>query len=306
MSCTSPITVWYGRELSSQGNRRVVFEAGLAEDGAVPFKIPCHQCMGCRIDRNSDWSLRLMQENKFHACSCFLTITYAPEFLPEHGTLVKRDVQLFMKRLRKHYPNAQIRYYLCGEYGDKNGRPHYHAIVFGVDFSEDRRPHSKNAWGDQLYSSATLDKLWGKGNCQIGKVEPSSCRYVAGYIFKKVNGKRAEEHYRRVDPVTGETWTLLPEFSLMSSRPGLGYRHYAAYGNQMYLRGSCIVNGVQVPIPKYYDRKLGQDDPLRLESIKTGRFEDAQKRKAENTPERLAVKAEIMQAKRDLYSQRDL
>jgi hypothetical protein len=305
MPCTHPVTAWRSKEVNANGNRPLVFAEHKGVEGSQ-LKIPCHQCTGCRIDHGSGWAIRLMHESRFHVYCSFLTMTYRPECLPEHQTLVKRDVQLFYKRLRKEYPNIRIRHFTVGEYGDKNGRPHYHAIVFGVAFLEDRRPHSKNALGDQLYTSKTLDRIWGKGDCQIGTVSPQSCGYVAGYAFKKINGKRADEHYRRVDPATGETWMLQKEFSLMSTHPGIGHTHYELYRDQMYRRGSVISKGRELPIPKYYDRLLKRDDPLRLESIKTGRFEDAMKHAEDQTPERLAVKEEILLAKRREYVHKDL
>lgn len=305
MPCTSPVTAWRSKELNANGNRPLVFAEHKGVEGSQ-LKIPCHQCTGCRIDHGSGWAVRLMHEAKFHFCCSFLTLTHDQEHLPEHGSLVKRDIQLFYKRLRKEYPGLKIRHFTVGEYGEKTQRAHYHAIVFGVAFLEDRKPHSKNRFGDQLYTSATLDRIWGKGSCQIGTVTSTSCAYVAGYAFKKINGKRADEHYRRVDPRTGETWLLQKEFALMSTRPGIGYKHYENYRDQMYSRGSVIVKGRQVPIPKYYDRLLKRDDPLRLDSIKTGRFEDSLKHVADQTPERLAVREEILLAKRKEYVSKDL
>lgn len=297
MSCTSPRTVWWSKKLNDNGNKTIVFNDAFS-DGEPPFKIPCGQCTDCRIRKGSDWTSRLVHESKFHLVSSFLTMTYDDAHLPEHETLVPRDMQLFVKRVRKHYPGVKLRYFGVGEYGEKTHRPHYHMILFGAAFLEDRRPHSKNSAGDQLYTSATLEKLWGKGHCLIGNVSPQSCGYVAQYAFKKINGKLGEEHYRRVDPRTGETWVLQKEFANMSTHPGIGYEHYARYANQMFQRGSIIENGKEKAIPKYYDRKLMQDDPLRMESIKTGRFEDAQLRKSEQTPERLAVREEILKARR--------
>lgn len=305
MPCTHPVTAWRSKEINGNGNRVLVFAEHKGLEGSQ-LKIPCHQCTGCRIDHGSGWAIRLMHESKFHFCSCFLTLTQDDQHLPEHRTLVKRDVQLFYKRLRKEYPGVTIRHFTVGEYGDKTQRPHYHAIVFGVAFLEDRRAHSKNKLGDQLYTSPTLDRVWGRGQCLIGSVSPQSCGYVAGYAFKKINGKRADEHYRRVDPVTGETWVLQKEFALISNRPGIGFKHYAEYRDSMFTRGSVIVKGRQMAIPKYYDRLLKRDDPLRLDSIKTGRFEDSLKHAADQTDERLAVKEEILLAKRREYVHKDL
>ena len=55
--------------------------------------------------------------------------------------LKKSDFQKFIKRLRKDY---DIKYFACGEYGDKTLRPHFHAILFGVNFSDDKIIFSKS------------------------------------------------------------------------------------------------------------------------------------------------------------------
>lgn len=302
--CNYPITAWYSAELTVNGLRKLVFNK-TKSDGTPSIKIPCGQCTGCRISRTSDWSVRLMHESRYHAVSSFLTLTLDPHHYPANGSLDKSLPRGFMRRLRKHYknidPELKIRYFAVGEYGETTGRAHYHMILFGVGFLEDRRPHSKNAQGDQMYTSATLDKLWGKGQCLIGNVSPQSCGYVAGYAFKKINGSRADDHYRRVDPETGETWVLQKEFAGMSNHPGIGFDFYQDYHQQTYLRDSVIVKGRQRPVPKYYDRKLKESDPEWLERIKAERMAKAELHKEDQTPERLQVKEEILLAKRREY-----
>lgn len=311
MACFHPVTVWWSAKLNDNARRTLVFSAG-ASDGRPPFKISCGQCAGCRISRSSDWTSRLVQESRFHSESAFLTLTQDDLHLPSDGTLVKRDLQLFMKRVRRYvdkmFPGRKVRFFGVGEYGE-NGtlRPHYHLILFGFAFLEDRKPHSKNRFGDQLYTSATLSELWGRGFCEIGSVSARSCGYVAQYSFKKINGKRALDHYFvRVDEATGEMIYRQKEFALMSTRPGIGYQHYKNYGDQMFVRGSVIDRGRELPIPKYYDRKLLQDDPERLKAIKDQRANEALKRKSEQTPERLAVREEVALAKRRENTKREL
>lgn len=297
MPCLYPVTAWRSKELNANGNRPLVFAKHKGVPGSQ-LKVPCHQCIGCRIDHGSGWSIRLMQESKFHQCCSFLTLTMAPEFYPKNGSLSKRDLQLFWKRVRKEFPGLLIRHYSVGEYGEKTGRAHYHAICFGLNFIVDRKFHHQNNKKQSLYTSPTLNRLWGKGECYIGEVTPTSCAYVAGYAFKKINGTRAEEHYRRVDPGTGETWMLQKEFALISNRPGIGYRHFEQYGDQMYLRDSCVLRGRELSVPKYYDRCLKKVDPERLERLKEKRVEQALLHADDQTPERLAVKEVILQAKR--------
>lgn len=71
--------------------------------------IPCGRCSGCRLERSRQWAIRCCNEAKMYQDNAFLTLTYAPECLPEGGTLVRKDMQDFWKRYRKVY-GAGIRY----------------------------------------------------------------------------------------------------------------------------------------------------------------------------------------------------
>jgi len=266
------------------------------------MQIPCKNCVGCRLDNARSWATRLMHERPHHDLACFLTFTYNNHFLPKNGSLDKTHFQLFMKRLRKyhHYYNpgaGNLKYYMCGEYGGNTQRAHYHAIVFGLDFA-DKKFHKVTKKGERLYVSPKLDSLWGMGNCYIGSVTHKSAGYTARYCLKKVNGENAIEHYKRVNTETGEIVQVEKEYMACSN--GLGLAHFEQHYQTMYLRDSCIVEGKETPVPKYYDRKLEQINPDWLEEIKEKRKADALKRKEDNTRERLAVREEIKQAQVNL------
>lgn len=308
MPCYHPVTAWRSRDVNTAtGKRSLVFNERLGMDNSQ-LEIPCGNCIGCRLDNARSWSIRLMHERQQHELCCFLTLTYDNHNLPYPPSLDKRHFQLFMKRLRKyhHYNNPdapKIKYYMCGEYGGNTNRPHYHAIIFGLNFA-DKRPFKKGKRGDQIFTSEKLNELWGMGYCWIGSVTFQSAGYVARYCLKKVNGDASDDHYRFVDPATGECTQLLKEY--MAGSQGLGLSHFLEHHEQMYIRDSCIVNGKQAPVPKYYDRKLGQMNPELLEEIKQRRKDRAVLRKEDNTRERLAVRKEVKQAqvnllKRDLY-----
>lgn len=306
MACLHPVTAYRSQIVNASGKRSLCFDPHKAIPGSE-LKIPCGKCMGCRIDRSQQWGTRLMHEKLFHQESCMLLVTYDNEHLPEHGTLVPLDIKKLMKALndklgpalREKYGQG-IRYFLCGEYGDINGRPHYHVIIFGADFHEDRKYYKKTKGGHQLFRSPSLTKLWGKGNIDIGNVTQESCEYVARYILKKVNGDRAIDRYSRIDETTGEWYMLHPEFIRMSNRPGIGSLFFDDPANSnMYARGGfprLRGRGLKA-IPKYYDRKLEKIDPERLQRIKEQRRAAAELRKADNTPERLAVREEVLAAK---------
>ncbi|MNF56588.1 hypothetical protein D3C85_715470 [compost metagenome] len=306
MACFHPVTAYRSLIVNASGKRSLCFDPHKSLPGSE-LTIPCGKCKGCRVDRSQQWGTRLMHEKTYHRASCSLLITYDDEHLPEHGTLVPKHGKKFMKALNDKFGPALreefgqgVRYFYCGEYGDSTGRPHYHVILFGVDFSEDRKPWKKTKGGHQLFRSETANRLWGKGNIDIGNVTHESCEYAARYVLKKVNGERAIEHYSRIDPATGEWYLLQPEFIRMSNRPGIGSRFFDDPANaNMYARGGFPRRKSKnlKSIPKYYDRKLEKIDPERLQAIKEQRKALALLRKAENSPERLAVREEVLEAK---------
>ena len=297
MPCFHPTTAYRSRTVNPSGKRSLVFvpDQGLA---GSEIKIPCGGCMGCRIDKSQQWATRIMHEASHHEKKCFVTLTYDDLSIPVTGSLDKTHPQKFLKRLRKAYcaKSGDIRYFLCGEYGDVTKRPHYHAIIYGTDFS-DRRKHSKNAQGDQLWVSDTLDNLWSHGNCWIGDVTHESASYVARYIMKKVTGDRAEQHYARIHPETGQPFQLQPEYIAMSLKPGIGQLHYEQFKSDFYPSDCAVVKGKKVPVPRYYDRLLAEDNPQMLEDIKLERVKRAKTKRADHTPARLAVREEVLKSK---------
>ena len=97
--------------------------------------VPCGKCIGCRIAKRKEWSLRMLHELTYHPQSSFITLTYDDYHLPSDNSLKKRHLQLFIKRLRKNLGERRIKYFACGEYGGQTMRPHYHAILFGSGLS---------------------------------------------------------------------------------------------------------------------------------------------------------------------------
>lgn len=219
-----------------------------------------------------------MHEVTQWAASCYVTLTYAPAHLPHPPSLVKRDHQLFFKRLRKHLAPRKVSYFLCGEYGEKEFRPHYHAIIFGW-WPKDCVPWKKNGAGDQLYTSAVLERLWGLGFCTVGGVTFESAAYVAGYVLKKVTGEQAEHYYTWLDPATGELVPIEHERAFMSRRPAIGRRWVERFGETDAFRHDSVVSrGHLAPLPRYYDKVLARNDLERAEAVKRRRRIDRQRR----------------------------
>ena len=226
----------------------------------------------------------------------FVTLTYNNQNLPPDGSLDYRHFQLFMKRLRKKFGSG-VRFYMCGEYGDENRRPHYHAILFNIKF-DDAIKWRKTPTGYPQYRSKTLEDLWGLGNCEFGSVTFKSAAYVARYIMKKVTGEVAAMHYCDFDPVTGEVFgELKPEFNNMSRRPGIGRDWIEKFQSDVYPQGSVVVNGVEVRPPRYYDQYFKAVDPKEFEHLSLHRALEMRKRASDNTRERLAVREQVVRAK---------
>lgn len=290
MPCYAPLTAYYSKEVGPSGKRGITFSRDASFSG-VAMKLPCGQCVGCRLEKSRQWAMRCMHEKQMHDTSCFLTLTYDDEHLPAGGTLVKRHLQLFMKRLRKERGDG-IRFYACGEYGETTFRPHYHILLFNCDF-RDKRFFKNARGGDKLYTSASLERLWSMGFAVVGSVTFDSAAYCARYIMKKVTGAPAREHYEVVDS-DGVLHHREPEFTVMSRRPGIGLRWFQKYGDQVYTWDSVIMNGREVRPPRYYDTKFELVDSDRLEALKLKRRRSRDV--AENRPDRLRVREVVAKA----------
>ena len=240
--------------------------------------------------------MRCMHEAQTHDKNMYVTLTYNDQHIPPGMNLAYKDFQLFMRRLRKT-TKEKIRYYAAGEYGEKFERPHFHAILFGIDM-DDKLYKRKNQNGDTLYTSAKLDLLWKNGETTIGAVTFQSAAYVARYVMKKITGDKATTHYTWLDEY-GELHSRRPEFNQMSRRPGIGQRWYQQYKRDVYPADHVITNGHPSKTPRYYDKQLKKENPALLEALKKKRKERANESWQDNTQARLDVKEVVAAAKLD-------
>jgi hypothetical protein len=220
--------------------------------------------MACRVNRTREWGVRLLQEAASFNENSFLTLTYSDDKIPPGATLVKKDFQDFMKRFRKRLAPTKIKFYMCGEYGPKTHRPHYHAIIFGF-----KPPDLKTAFIKKerhIYYSPFLMDLWPFGTNTVGTVTYKSCRYVAQYIVDKLNGNKGKEFY-------GER---LPPFSLMSK--GLGKKWLKEHRDQVVNNKGMTFEGHKVSIPRYYKKMLQQDLSEELE-YQAGEYEEQERKR---------------------------
>lgn len=209
-----------------------------------------------------------MQEASLHEENWFLTLTYADEYLPKGGSLDRRAFPLFMKRLRKAF--GSVRYFHAGEYGERNGRPHYHALLFGMRLN-DVRACGESASGYPVFDSEAVSALWPFGVIQLGDVSFESAQYVARYCVKKVTGTRALAHYQRVD-AQGVIHQLEPEYATMSRRPGIGFGWYEQFRGEVYRDDGVLARGHLVQPPRFYDKKEEELDGARMEVCKARRI----------------------------------
>lgn len=218
---------------------------------------PCGQCLFCRINQRREWVSRLLLETACHESNQFITLTYNEQELPKQlipgrpttaalnrhpaigaqpGTLSKTDLQRFFKRLRKI---GTFRYYAVGEYGEKLGRPHYHALLFGSDFTDEE-----------------LSAAWKHGHVHQGEVTAASIQYCVEYLIK-YRTKRDELLDLRREP----------EFGVMSRNPGIGTFSIGEIRKSI-LSSSPLPNGTllipdtfrlggkEQPMPRYIRRQL--------------------------------------------------
>lgn len=272
MTCYNPIVAYQRQDCcNSNGKKSIVF-------GAVPMRgtwkvvfLPCGQCIGCRLARSRDWAMRCVHESKLHKQNCYLTLTYDEQHVPYstktgEQTLVKKHLQDFMKRLRKHLEPLKVRFYACGEYGETTHRPHYHVILFGYDFP-DKVFHTISKDGNPYYISPSLEKIWSHGQCLVANVTFETCAYVARYVTKKLTGEPAKVAYDGI----------VPEFVNMSRRPGIGKDWLDKYISDVYPYDEVVIDGRVLHPPRYYDDQYEKINPDSLAAIKEKRIAKAEK-----------------------------
>ena len=234
----------------------------MTSDGKHWFWANCGKCLNCKKMKINELTLRLKHEMRCHENSVFITLTYSDDFLPisqknfgqplvdrdilrgsynfGNPTLFKRDLQLFFKRLRKQFCDRKLRYFYCGEYGGQTGRPHYHAVVFGISEFE-----------------MNLRNKWEYGFISVSKCTVGRCRYTAKYLLKS-------EIYT---PNFCYSHGIQPQFHQASNRPGLGYFYLEKNVDKLLENLSVTNNGKHVPLPRYYFKKLKEIDETLPERI---------------------------------------
>lgn len=238
-----------------------------------------------------------MHEASLRECNSFLTLT----FQTDPVSLDVGHLQLFFKRLRNR--DLPVRYYACGEYGERLGRPHYHVLLFGTDFSLDRYPWRTTPSGFPVYRSPTLEECWPHGNSEIGDITFESASYVAGYVRKKIKGDHSDDHYVRYDE-EGVGHEVKPEFAVMSRRPGIGAGWLDRFRPEVLRDDSVLSRGRLCKPPRYYDNLNAELEPELVEAHKRERKIRALERSADSTDERLSVREAVARARLSIKGKR--
>lgn len=232
--------------------------------------IPCGYCILCRQEQARQQAVRIAHEAQLHPENAFITLTYDDAHIPPYGGLRYEDLQKFWKRLRKHLSktNRNIRYYAVGEYGDDKLRPHYHAVVFGLSFTEDAITIRETP--TRLWTSPMLERCWGLGQVSVGNVTFDTANYCASYVTKKLAQK---QKYVRVDQDSGELIALQQPRAFMSKN--LAREWWRQWGAYAAAHDFIVIDGKKMKPPKAYDKWLGAQDPERLAQIKEQRMKSA-------------------------------
>lgn len=214
-----------------------------------PFvDVPCGKCEACLVRKTNEWTFRLLQERKHSESALFMTITYHDGALPidkktGYPTLSKRDCQLFLMKIRKRF-GPGIRYFLCSEYGEKYGRPHYHMLLFNFPID-----YSSPTWDSDL--ETLFMEMWNKGDIQVSEAVDGRVVYCAKYMLQTLD---MDDYLERKKP-----------FILCSRMPGIGMQFVENRSISDYYRSTCDTKcvsdvGIAYPMPRYYKDKLFDDD----------------------------------------------
>ena len=211
-------------------------------DDTMYIQVPCGRCIACQNNRRSSWVLRNRFENLHCISSLFVTLTYSDDKLPLSPcgipTLNYEDVKKFMKRLRKLYSGVKLRYFLCGEYGSKTFRPHYHSIIYDL-------PLLTNGKDFIEYYRKKISDVWKNGNVSASSVNDNRIGYITKYIIKS-----------NEDREKFEQCGIKPPRLLVSHGLGKGLQQHLDYSN-----GVLRFFGTTSAVPRYIIEKNRESSP---------------------------------------------
>lgn len=286
--CTKPLIGWI-KKFSSLTDASWKYY----QDKKIKFKRPadwwnykiqeiaCGKCQECLINHANNWATRIMCEAKSHEKNCFVTLTYDNEHLPinqNHMTLRKKDIQDFIKRLRYHI-DENIAYFLCGEYGPRTFRPHYHMILFGYK-PDDLQNIGFSKTENLMQTSKKIADIWGNGHIAIEDLNYKTACYTARYCLKKAgikpkkrkytgefepvekiderNGKIFIQNKNLTEPARFDNYGREFEFILMSKKPAIGLKYWLENKEKIKRNKGILLKiddkVVLKPLPRYFKK----------------------------------------------------
>lgn len=207
-SCDSPVWVLHSTPRTDRGQwttaRKRPYDVGMF--------VPCRKCARCLQIRQMQWRTRILSEARLVPFNYFLTLTFSPAHLA--GVLAEaqkrkdksvegagyRHVSLYLKRLRKGrkmtsrgvtkdslgrtrqaFDPLKFRFFAAAEYGDLNGRLHFH-LMLHCD-----RWIPPEVFQDEWRSRATAELVKSTQGCAT---------YVSKYLTKDQTPGRARASLR--------------------------------------------------------------------------------------------------------------
>ena len=163
-------------------------------------EVGCRECWQCRKRRVNDYVGRCIAESKFAKKTYSVTLTYDADQGVNAVTLIYKDVQDFLKRLRKNY---KCRYIVTGEYGSAKGRSHWHIILFFQDNWPEVTSNKRVDW-----------KYWKHGFAYFQEPDWKGFEYCLKYVLKDQTSRQSDSHLA------------------MSKKPPLGHEFFQQLAKQ--------------------------------------------------------------------------
>lgn len=265
--CTRKLTAF-----SNPSGGRPIFGRQGEIDGQNKINLPCGKCDECLADYIDGWATRGYFELLQHEHSAFITLTYSDQFLPHDKSLKKKDVQDFLKRLRR--AGHKVRYTYCGEYGERSNRAHYHIILYGY-WPKDAKFKSYTDQNLPTFTSRELTKLWPWGFHEVGYASAASIAYLYKYALKKVT-KSEQKKAPKLIIFDDCEYEVAHEFIESSRNPGIGGH---LRDSATLLKGFMVVNGYKKPLPRYLLDSIKKSNPALYAEMKETRADYALKNK---------------------------
>ena len=302
LSCVNPTSAWQDMKTTTEtGAHPVIFSwkeverhfapGQTSSSRFKPINLPCGKCLLCRKRRAQEIAIRALFEIKSYdplQQHSFITLTVDDDHMKEvfpGARLQHRPFQLFMKRLRKR--GIDVRYLMCGEYGEKTHRPHYHAVLFGW--------YPSDSYFDACgcyHGSKMLEQLWPFGHLTVDRVNENRVFYVSGYTLKFGSDQERWRPYVR--------W---------SRRPGLGSKYIDDFGFKAMVKKDLqwfkdhkfeswyyrtFIGRSEVRFgSRYFDSRLALQNQNKFDTIKSSRLSRVQfeAEKLADSPELAALAA---------------